>query len=83
MLLNFLRHHISVASVLSSKTLERVKASDPNVNIENTKQFRIFNLVFSFSLLEDNNFDSSENLLLAILDLVSTSISVFISSVFP
>ena len=72
-----------MASVLSSKTLERVKASDPNVNIENTKQFRIFNLVFSFSLLEDNNFDSSENLLLAILDLVSTSISVFISSVFP
>ena len=83
MLLIFLRHHISVASVLSSKTLEMVKASDPNVNIENTKQFRIFNLVFSFSLLEDNNFDSSENLLLAILDLVSTSISVFISSVFP
>ena len=83
MLLIFLRHHISVASVLSSKTLEKVKASDPNVNIENTKQFRIFNLVFSFSLLEDNNFDSSENLLLAILDLVSTSISVFISSVFP
>ena len=72
MLLIFLRHHISVASVLSSKTLERVKASDPNVNIENTKQFRIFNLVFSFSLLEDNNFDSSGNLLLAILDLVST-----------
>ena len=83
MLLIFLRHHISVASVLSSKTLERVKASDPNVNIENTKQFRIFNLVFSFSLLEDNNFDSSGNLLLAILDLVSTSISVFVSSVFP
>ena len=83
MLLIFLRHHISVASVLSSKTLERVKASDPNVDIENIKQFRIFNLVFSFSLLEDNNFDSSGNLLLAILDLVSTSISVFISSVFP
>ena len=83
MLLIFLRHHISVASVLSSKTLERVKASDPNVNIENIKQFRIFNLVFSFSLLEDNNFDSSGNLLLAILDLVSTSISVLISSVFP
>ena len=83
MLLIFLRHHISVVSVLSSKTLERVKALDPNVNIENTKQFRIFNLVFSFSLLEDSNFDSSGNLLLAILDLVSTSISVFISSIFP